>query len=196
MWTVEIASVISLFFSLASAQGEFTLACDVLTTQRSDPIISPGVASGHTHVIIGGTAFNRTMGPNTAVDAKNTTCSVAIDKSNYWQPLLYHIGSDGKFEAVNFQGNVCRYPLYETLSKSYAKPLLTISDDQAVYYLQRACDYVAGQTTCPGNFIPKAPPAGLRMLTGNPTLRYVGPFSRSRNLVQTDNLDAEHTTIP
>lgn len=47
---------------------------------------------------------------------------------------------------------------------------------QAVYYLQRACDYAAGLTACPATFIPKAPPAGLRMVSGSPLLRFVGPI--------------------
>lgn len=106
MRSFQIASTVSLLFALARAQAEFTLSCDVLTTQRSDPLISPGIASNHTHVIVGGTAFSRTMDDNAATDALATTCSVAIDKSNYWQPLLYHIRSDGQFEAVEFQGNV------------------------------------------------------------------------------------------
>jgi hypothetical protein len=112
MRNFQVVSALSLLFSLVSAQGEFTLSCDALTIERSDPIISPGVASGHTHVIVGGTAFGRTMSQTTATTAVNTTCSIAIDKSNYWQPLLYHIRSGGQFEAVNFQGNVCIHPLY------------------------------------------------------------------------------------
>lgn len=47
---------------------------------------------------------------------------------------------------------------------------------QAVYYLNRACDYSASanlQSSCPSTFYARAPPAGLRMVVGNPTLRYV-----------------------
>jgi hypothetical protein len=51
--------------------------------------------------------------------------------------------------------------------------LLEQSDrsNQAVYYLNRACDYAPGLTTCPTNFNSTAPPAGLRMVVGSPTLR-------------------------
>ncbi|KAH8691567.1 hypothetical protein BGW36DRAFT_400817 [Talaromyces proteolyticus] len=155
---------------------EFTLSCDVLTIQRGDPVISPGVISNHTHVVVGGTAFNRSMSQDAAPNALGTTCSVAIDRSNYWQPLLYHIRSDGGFEAVNFQGN-------------------------AVYYLQRACDYAENRTSCPSGFMPKAPPSGLRMISGNPSIRnYTDTFAQraqshmcltSSNSVYTNSLPTQ-----
>ncbi|KAL1979374.1 hypothetical protein VTN96DRAFT_6090 [Rasamsonia emersonii] len=142
------ASLLLYLPRLASCQGgEFTLSCLPLTYQRSDPILFPGVVSPHTHVVVGGTNFNRTMSEDLAPNAQNTTCSVNIDRSNYWQPLLYHLNSDGTFEAIPFQGN-------------------------AVYYLNRACNYTAGATSCPTNgSYPLAPPAGLRMVAGNPMLR-------------------------
>lgn len=42
---------------------------------------------------------------------------------------------------------------------------------QAVYYLNRACDYQEGLTTCASDSVSIAPPAGLRMVSGNPFLR-------------------------
>ncbi|OBT87321.1 hypothetical protein VE02_03029 [Pseudogymnoascus sp. 03VT05] len=131
------------------AHGQiFTVNCQPLTIQRGDPIINPGVISAHVHAVIGGTAFQQTMGLNTAVNAKDTTCDKKIDKSNYWQPQLYHQNSDGSFDLIHFQGT-------------------------AVYYLNRACDYEAGRTQCPSGFSPAAPPAGLRMVTGNPMRRTI-----------------------
>ena len=91
--------------ALANAQL-FTVNCSPLTIQRGDPIVSPGKLSGHVHSVIGGTAFQQTMGETTAVDAKLTTCDKKLDKSNYWVPQLYHITSDSKFEIVEFQGSV------------------------------------------------------------------------------------------
>ncbi len=74
--------------------------------------------------------------------------------------------ANGSFELITFQGSVC----LETPSwlGTYMEADIIA---QAVYYLNRACDYAAGRTTCPDNFVPKAPPAGLRMVIGNPTLR-------------------------
>ncbi len=84
----------------------FTVNCAALTLQRSDPIVSPGIASGHVHAVSGGTAFQRTMSASTALTAKATTCDKTLDKSDYWIPQLYHIRSDGLFELVTFQGSV------------------------------------------------------------------------------------------
>lgn len=103
---LHVLSLLATIGTFVNGQGEFTLACDALTIQRGDPIISPGVISNHTHIVVGGTAFNRSMSQDAAPNALATTCSAAIDRSNYWQPLLYHMQSDGQFEAVDFQGNV------------------------------------------------------------------------------------------
>ncbi|KAF9889453.1 hypothetical protein FE257_007355 [Aspergillus nanangensis] len=139
-------SALSVLLSLVDAQPEFNFACASLTIQRSDPIVNPDAPGGHTHAIIGGTSFSRLMSPDVAPTSKETTCAVDIDRSNYWQPLLYHIRPDGKFEGVPFQGS-------------------------AAYYLSRACDYAPGKTTCDPSALPQAPPKGLRMVTGNPFLR-------------------------
>lgn len=94
--------------SLSHAQttDEITVSCNTLTIQRSDPIIDPGEASGHVHVVVGGTAFQREMDQDTAKNSKSTTCDKDIDKSSYWIPQLYHQTEDGKFEMVENQGNV------------------------------------------------------------------------------------------
>ncbi|KAF9882947.1 hypothetical protein FE257_004858 [Aspergillus nanangensis] len=146
MRVYDILSALPVLLSLVDAQDEFNFACSSLTVQRSDPIVNPGAPGGHTHAIIGGTAFNRSMSPDLAKGSKETTCAVEIDHSNYWQPLLYHTRSDGQFEAVPFQGS-------------------------AAYYLRRVCDYAADKTTCDDSDFPQAPPAGLRMVSGNPFLR-------------------------
>jgi hypothetical protein len=99
------------------AHGQiFTVNCQPLTIQRGDPIISPGAISAHVHAVIGGTAFQQTMGLNTAVNAKDTTCDKKIDKSNYWQPQLYHQNSDGSFNLIHFQGSVSAWET-ETCAK-------------------------------------------------------------------------------
>ncbi|KAL6234308.1 hypothetical protein BDW75DRAFT_231244 [Aspergillus navahoensis] len=95
---------------------EFSFSCLPLITQVSDPIFSPGRESLHTHVVTGGTAFQRTMGMQTARNAHETTC-------------------------------------------------------EAVYYLNRACSYAPGARECPNGVYPLAPPAGLRVVAGNPMLQ-------------------------
>lgn len=89
------------------AHGQiFTANCQPLTIQRGDPIVAPGVISPHVHAVIGGTGFRQTMTMTTATNAKGTTCDRKLDKSNYWQPQLYHQRTDGRFELVTFQGSV------------------------------------------------------------------------------------------
>ncbi|KFY23475.1 hypothetical protein V493_05841 [Pseudogymnoascus sp. VKM F-4281 (FW-2241)] len=146
-----IAALCLPLIKLAEAQI-FTVSCQPLSVHRGDPIVSPGQISAHVHAIIGGTGFQQTMGLDTAVNARGTTCDKKIDKSNYWQPQLYHLNHDGKFEIVQFEGS-------------------------ALYYLNRACDYEPGKVHCPPGFEAKPPPAGLRMVTGNPMRR---TFDQSR----------------
>jgi len=75
-----------------------------LTEGRMDPIINPGVASGHVHTIQGGNAFALTMSDRQALDQSTCTSSlVKNDKSNYWLPKLY-------FQAEN--GSLFDVPLY------------------------------------------------------------------------------------
>ena len=57
---------------------------------RMDPIVSPGVASGHVHAVQGGGGFALDMTNQQAVS--NSSCTSAYlkaDKSNYWTPALY-----------------------------------------------------------------------------------------------------------
>jgi hypothetical protein len=106
MRILDLLSTLPALLPLVNAQGEFNFACAPLTIQRSDPIVNPGAPGGHTHAIIGGSAFSRSMSNEAAPNARDTTCAIEIDKSNYWQPQLYHIRSDGQFETVPFQGSV------------------------------------------------------------------------------------------
>ncbi|KAL2819869.1 hypothetical protein BDW59DRAFT_164902 [Aspergillus cavernicola] len=128
---------------------EFSFSCLPLTTQLSDPIVAPGQSSAHVHVVTGGTAFQRTMDAETVRRVNETTCEVAIDRSNYWIPALYYEVQDGGFEMVEYEWS-------------------------AIYYLNRACNYTAGAKTCAyGNeaSFPLAPPAGLRVVAGDPKLQ-------------------------
>jgi len=86
MHSAVAISFLTLLYSTSSihASDVWTLNCDPLSIQRADPIMSPGVASGHVHAIVGGTAFNRTMsGNDSAVGALATTCDKFTDHSNY-----------------------------------------------------------------------------------------------------------------
>lgn len=103
-----LAAGLALFASVlpATEAQVITVNCAPLTIQRGDPIVSPGTISGHVHAIVGGTAFQQTLSNDAARQAKATTCDKSLDKSNYWQPQLYHQRRDGQFEIVEFQGAV------------------------------------------------------------------------------------------
>jgi len=142
-----------LVFLVSSTVGDtggiFTVNCVPLTFQRSDPIVTPGVAGTHVHAIIGGNAFKRTMGKMDATSANSTTCDKALDHSNYWVPQLYHYRSDKTYEIVKLSG-------------------------AAVYYLLRACDYQPNIRSCAPlseSNLPLAFPDGFRMVAGDPHRR-------------------------
>jgi len=144
-----LVALIAILVPLASCtptQQVFTLNCVPLTIQRSDPIVDPGIPGAHVHSVIGGNAFQRTMGPLDALKATQTTCNKALDKSNYWVPQLYHQRADKMWEMVEYTGS-------------------------AVYYQLRACDYAPDRKKCDysgDNFtVPLAFPEGFRMLAGD-----------------------------
>jgi hypothetical protein len=106
--TLLSLSLICLSYTIpAFASSVWTVNCAPLTIQRSDPLISPGVASGHVHAIVGGTAFRRDMDEKLdATNAKATTCDKFTDHSNYWCPQLYEQSTNGSFSMVPFLGGV------------------------------------------------------------------------------------------
>ncbi|KAM0254543.1 hypothetical protein ACHAQJ_006648 [Trichoderma viride] len=144
--TLKQSALAALAAAIGAQAQLFTVNCSPLTQFRGDPIVSPGVLSSHVHAVVGGTAFSFSTTPEQARAATATTCDKILDNSNYWQPQLYHQRTDGQFELVTFQGS-------------------------ATYYIDRACDYAPGRTNCDGAATPIAPPAGLKMLVGDPNRR-------------------------
>ncbi|CAK7219915.1 hypothetical protein SBRCBS47491_004012 [Sporothrix bragantina] len=73
-----------------------------LTIGRTDPIVSPGKASSHVHVVQGSNAFgNSATGESLLADSTCSTANVAGDKSAYWMPQVYfHDPKNGSFEPV------------------------------------------------------------------------------------------------
>jgi hypothetical protein len=72
-----------------------------LTAGRMDPIISPGVPSGHHHTIQGGSNFALTMTDTQLLTSTCTSSLVKNDKSNYWTPsLFFQDPKDGSFTPV------------------------------------------------------------------------------------------------
>jgi len=86
----------------------WTVDCRVLTTQRMDPIVFPGVEpAGHVHAIVGGSRFDQFTQYDALQHSQCTTCNVAKDLSNYWVPQLYvKKQRDGKFHHVDMDFHV------------------------------------------------------------------------------------------
>lgn len=55
---------------------------------RVDPIIAPGQASAHVHMLMGGSNVNPSMEDDTALDSSCTSTQAKADKSAYWTPRL------------------------------------------------------------------------------------------------------------
>ncbi|KAJ5595027.1 uncharacterized protein N7459_001235 [Penicillium hispanicum] len=118
---------------------------------RMDPIVSPGTASSHVHVIQGGSNFNLTMSDDFLLGSNCTSSLVEADKSNYWTPALYFQDTNGSFISVPmFYMNV--YYLYAALSPPPRRESFEPTNDEI-----------------------KAFPVGLRMLSGNMSLRTPPP---------------------
>ncbi|TVY40413.1 WSC domain-containing protein [Lachnellula occidentalis] len=105
-------AVLAAFATSASAfqapMGTFSvnhfIQSDPLVIGRMDPIVSPGVASGHVHAVQGGNGFALSMTSQQAVNSSTcTTAYLTADKSNYWTPALYFQDpTTKKLEAVDF----------------------------------------------------------------------------------------------
>lgn len=104
--TIDIVAL-GIFAFSAPANAFFRLPCSQpIVTERADPIVSPGVVSGHVHTISGGNGFGFDM---TYADTQASTCSscaITKDLSNYWVPTLYYKGQDGTYQSVEQSGYV------------------------------------------------------------------------------------------
>ncbi|EEY18202.1 WSC domain-containing protein [Verticillium alfalfae VaMs.102] len=141
-----LSNVGGLLMVTAGAQAFFIVPCSrPVVVQRADPIVNPGALAGHVHTIMGGSAFNFTMGYDDAVSSACSTCKVRQDLSNYWIPNLYYESENGKFETVKQLGGMLVYYLQRSDSKDpeYENGLLAF-------------------------------PPGFQMLAGDPSLRSFG----------------------
>ncbi|KAJ6630107.1 hypothetical protein B0H10DRAFT_1775195 [Mycena sp. CBHHK59/15] len=137
-------------------------ANNIITTQRLDPVASPGFVSTHAHSVLGGSNFE--MNTSTAALRSSSCTSIPIpeDKSNYWFPHMYFQWSNGTFTSVS--GNAVMYILTSHLTRS----------DQCLLI-----DYLFNNT--PGYTTQF--PDDFRMLSGDPTLRTLDPSSFAQQAV-------------
>ncbi|KAF9529140.1 hypothetical protein CPB83DRAFT_790698 [Crepidotus variabilis] len=130
-------------------------ANNVLTTQRIDPIMNPGIVSNHVHAVVGGSNFGLNFSTASLRSSECSSIPISEDKSNYWYPQLYFQWDNGSFTSV--AGNPVMYDLFLE-SKLESSNALNTGDYR--YYL---FSDKAGTTT--------AFPDDFRMISGNPVLR-------------------------
>ncbi|RMZ78930.1 hypothetical protein DV737_g3726, partial [Chaetothyriales sp. CBS 132003] len=141
---MSLQGLILVALAAAPSTAFFLMPCWPITTQRLDPLVSPGEISSHVHQIVGGNAFAPTLSYNdTQAEDVCTTCFVSTDHSNYWIPSLYFQYANGSFESVDQVGST------------------------SVYYFNEAARLGTGETMTPF-------PEGFRMLAGDPTKRTGG----------------------
>ncbi|KAF2795994.1 WSC-domain-containing protein [Melanomma pulvis-pyrius CBS 109.77] len=112
--------------------------------ERLDPVVNPGIVSGHVHTISGGAGFGPSMTFEQARASKCSSCEIKEDMSNYWTPQLYVHAKNGSFFPVPVAGDG-----------------QDTNGGMTVYYLQRG---EKGEQL-------KAFPEGFRMLAGDPFKR-------------------------
>ncbi|KAI0245872.1 hypothetical protein BJV78DRAFT_1287032 [Lactifluus subvellereus] len=105
-----------------SANAFWRLPCaGPVLNARVDPIVSPGIASGHAHTIMGSDAIGLTTTFDDLRNSDCTTCKVKDDKSAYWVPELFYQYKNGSFQAAT-HGGMLRFPVNETVSVVQAFP--------------------------------------------------------------------------
>jgi hypothetical protein len=98
----------------------FKVPCSTpLVIQRADPIVQPGIASGHVHTIMGGSGFGFTMDYNMTQSSRCNSCSAVEDKSNYWVASLYYHAENGSFTQVPQNGGALIYYEYAEMCQLY-----------------------------------------------------------------------------
>lgn len=77
---------------------------DFITTERLDPIVSPGRVASHVHSVMGGSNFRMVTNTAHLRDSECTSTPIAEDKSSYWFPHLYFQWANGSFSSLTGGG--------------------------------------------------------------------------------------------
>ncbi|KAJ7036815.1 hypothetical protein C8F04DRAFT_917588, partial [Mycena alexandri] len=87
---------------------------DVITTERIDPIVSPGQVAGHVHTIMGGSNFRLSTNTSFLRQSECTSSPIKEDNSNYWAPTLYFQWKNGSFTSVSGNPVIVDYLFSDT----------------------------------------------------------------------------------
>jgi hypothetical protein len=108
----SIAASAAVALLSGSADAFWRMPCHSRTAfARLDPIVDPGVASSHGHVIHGGSNFGESTTYADLRESNCTSCQFGDDKSAYWTPSLHFVHEGGKTEVVPQIGGMLAYYL-------------------------------------------------------------------------------------
>jgi len=146
---------------------------DFLTTERMDPLVSPGKVAGHVHSVLGGSNFGLVTNTSSLRQSACTSIPIPQDKSAYWFPHLFFQWADGSFSSLN--GGAVIYYLFDSKpGKTTAFPddFRMLSGDtslrsyNASSFAQQAITFLCldfnGVSTRHNTLPPKHCPSGIR----------------------------------
>ncbi|KAL0945477.1 hypothetical protein HGRIS_000963 [Hohenbuehelia grisea] len=144
-----------LFSAISAVHGYWLMgAHNFITTQRLDPLVSPGKVSSHAHSVVGGSNFGFETNTASLRQSKCTSVPIPQDKSNYWFPHLYFQWANGSFTSLTGGALWVAFDLTHLL---YGPETLLLAVTDYLF------DDKPGVTT--------AFPDDFRMLSGDPSLR-------------------------
>ncbi|KAF8903706.1 hypothetical protein CPB84DRAFT_1845684 [Gymnopilus junonius] len=155
--------LLTLAAAAASAHAYWLMGIeDFITTERIDPVVTPGRVSSHVHSVLGGSNFRFTTNTSSLRESECTSIPIPQDKSAYWFPHLYFQWKNGSFTSLN-GGAVMNWRLAGFVAANNLS----------------SSDYLFSDT--PGTTT--AFPDDFRMLSGDPTLRTYNPNSFAQQAV-------------
>ncbi|KAF9048855.1 hypothetical protein BJ165DRAFT_1342919 [Panaeolus papilionaceus] len=151
-----------------------------ITTERIDPVVSPGKVASHVHSVLGGSNFR--LATNTSYLRQSECSSIPIpqDKSAYWFPHLYFQWNNGSFSSLN-GGAVIYYLFSDTPGTTTAFPddFRMLSGDPTLRtydpnsFAQQAITYICldfNGVSSKWNFLPPIDcPSGIRAQVNFPS---------------------------
>ncbi|KAG5643284.1 hypothetical protein DXG03_001251 [Asterophora parasitica] len=164
-----------------------------ITTERLDPIVSPGGVAGHVHSVLGASNFGAEVTTAKLRESQCTSIPIAEDKSNYWFPHLYFQWANGSFTSLT-GGAVMYVPDLFQIFRS-----LSNFDIQLPEQLLHSLTMWVFNFHLHGLLLTRF--QQFRMLSGNPTYRSLDPNNIEQTAISFLCLDfngqtTHHTSIP
>ncbi|KAJ3809253.1 hypothetical protein F5876DRAFT_44268 [Lentinula aff. lateritia] len=89
---------------------------NILTTQRLDPIVTPGEVSAHVHSVLGGSGFGLNVNTSILQESECTSIPIQEDKSNYWFPASSSLARSAYRQFNAHENSSCIFSEYYLFS--------------------------------------------------------------------------------